>query len=394
MYNRNIVIYPYYRLFINLLIIGPVLIPFMIYKGLNYSEIMLLQSISALSTVLFEVPTGSLADKVSRKFSLFLSGIFAASGLILYILFNSFLIFALAEILFGIGLTLSSGADSALLYESLIKLNRKKDFQVIEGKSFSYIFISQAFGSILSGFLYSYNKFLPFWISVINTLIASILSLFFIETEREKSTHNYAIHVFKSFNISIKTPRIYWAIIYSIFASFLVRIGFWLYQPYFSTTNIDIKWYGVIFFGFNLVAALSSKYLTSKIKDIRPRKVLLTLLGIITLSFILPVIFISKFAIVFLALQQIVRSLYRPTMNFYINHQVEDKYRATVISIVSLVANLSFAILSPFVGMMLDYKGTIFTYIIVGIISLSGTIKLFFLRKKQKKLKEKMNASV
>ncbi|KLO24899.1 MULTISPECIES: MFS transporter [unclassified Marinitoga] len=393
MYNKNVIIYPFYRFFINFRIIGPIVVPYMIFKGLNYSEIMLLQSIYSISIFLFEVPTGSLADKVSRKLSLFLSGVFAALGLTLYIVFNSFWVFALAEILFGIGLTLSSGADSALLYESLIKLNRKNDFQVIEGKSNSYLFLGHAFGSIISGFLYSYNKFLPFWISVLSVIIGSFIAFLFVETEREKSEHSYTIHVFKSFKLAINTPRILWALVYAMFIGFTFRIGFWLYQPYFSIVNIDVKWYGVIFFAFNIIAAWASKFLSMKIKDIRPRKVLLTLLGITTLSFILPVIFISKLAIAFLTLQQIVRSLYRPTMNFYINHQVEDKYRATVISMVSLAANLSFAILSPFIGMALDYKGTIFTYILVGIISLTGTIELILLRKKQKKLKEKMNAS-
>ncbi|WP_129408185.1 MFS transporter [Marinitoga lauensis] len=394
MYKRNISIYPIYRFFINFRIIGPIVVPYLLFKGLNYSQIMLLQSIYSISVFLFEVPTGSLADKVSRRLSLFLSGIFAALGLTLYILFNSFWIFAIAEILFGIGLTLSSGADSALLYESLNKLNRKSDFQIIEGKSNYYLFLGHAFGSIISGFLYSYNKFLPFWISTLSVVIGSITAYLFIETEREKSKHSYTIHIFKSFKVAINTPRIIWALLYAVFYGFTFRVGFWLYQPYFSQVNIEVKWFGVIFFGFNIVAALASKYLSPKIKDIRPRKVLLTLMSLITLSFILPVIFISKFAIIFLSLQQIVRSLYRPTMNFYINHQVEDKYRATVISMISLAANLSFAILSPFVGMILDYKGTIFTYILVGIISLFGTIELFLLRKKQKKLKEKMNASI
>ena len=48
--------------------------------------------------------------------------------------------------------------------------------------------------------------------------------------------------------------------------------------------------------------------------------------------------FVFPAAIAILALQQIVRGLYRPTLNFYINHQIQDEYRATVISLVSLSA--------------------------------------------------------
>ncbi|HQN29455.1 MAG TPA: MFS transporter, partial [Mesotoga sp.] len=73
--ERNVRVYNRFRFSQNMLIIGPVLVPYMIFKGLSYSEIMLLQSISAISVVLFEVPTGSLADRISRKFSLVISSL-------------------------------------------------------------------------------------------------------------------------------------------------------------------------------------------------------------------------------------------------------------------------------------------------------------------------------
>jgi hypothetical protein len=67
--NRNISVYYRFKFSQNMLIIGPVLVPYMLFKGLSYSEMMFLQSISAVAVVLFEVPTGSIADRVSRKFS-------------------------------------------------------------------------------------------------------------------------------------------------------------------------------------------------------------------------------------------------------------------------------------------------------------------------------------
>ena len=49
---------------------------------------------------------------------------------------DSFYVFPVAEILFWFGLTVPSGTDSALLYESLMKLKRKKDYLKTEGKDF------------------------------------------------------------------------------------------------------------------------------------------------------------------------------------------------------------------------------------------------------------------
>ena len=67
--ERNIRYYPVHRLFLGLLIIGPVLTPYLRSKGFVYTEIMLLQSISAVSLVVFEMPTGIVADRVSRRLS-------------------------------------------------------------------------------------------------------------------------------------------------------------------------------------------------------------------------------------------------------------------------------------------------------------------------------------
>jgi predicted MFS family arabinose efflux permease len=138
------------------------------------------------------------------------------------------------------------------------------------------------------------------------------------------------------------------------------------------------------FLGFNIVAVFSSQVLARKYADSRPKKVLLSLGLLMTISFMVPVIIKSKWAIMIIALQQIVRGLYKLTLGFNINHQVKDEYRATVISTVSFVANLSFAILSPIIGILLDTKGTINTYIVVGIIEAAGTSRAYILRKHQK----------
>jgi len=389
-YARNVKTYPYFKFFFNLLIIGPILVPYMLFKGLNYAEIMLLQSISAISVILFEVPTGAIADKVSRSLSLVFSGFFAAAGLLLYILFSSFWVFAIAEIIFGIGMTFSSGADAAILYESLVKLERKKDYQKVEANAAFYVFMGHAFGSIVSSFIYTFNHFLPFWISIANIFIAICISFNFKDVDHKKSEHHYVLHVVKSIGVAVKTPRILWTILFATLMGFAFRTSFWLYQPYFNQVGIEVKWFGLIFFYFNIIAALSSKFLIKRFYDTRPRRVLISLALILAFTYIIPAIFVFPWIIALLGLQQVVRGLYSPTLRFYINHQIGNKYRATVISLVSLAASLGFAILSPFIGINLDEFGTIPTYFLMGIITIGGAFLLILLRNYQKYKKKKI----
>jgi MFS family permease len=161
-YERNIQNYTLYRFFYGMLIIGPVITPYFRWKGLSYTEIMWLQSIAALSVVIFEVPTGVVADKISRRLSLLCAGLCLGIALTIYIHTQSFYAFAFAEALFGLGLTFGSGADSALLYESLHRLGREDEYARIDGRAASFIFAGQAVGVVISSLLYTLNPNLPF----------------------------------------------------------------------------------------------------------------------------------------------------------------------------------------------------------------------------------------
>jgi len=82
--QRNInVYYVYMGLF--QLIIGPIVMLYLLDKGLSYTEIMVLESFFSVAVVVLEVPTGALGDLFGRRFSLFLAGIFMTLGAIIYI---------------------------------------------------------------------------------------------------------------------------------------------------------------------------------------------------------------------------------------------------------------------------------------------------------------------
>jgi MFS family permease len=160
-----------------------------------------------------------------------------------------------------------------------------------------------------------------------------------------------------------------------------------MYQPYFAGVDIDVKWFGIIYFGFNIVAAFSSKYLVNRFYDERPRRVLVWLCWLMVASFMIPALIHSPFMLIILALQQVVRGLKDPTLRFYINHNVDDSYRATVISLVSLAGSLGFAIFAPFVGKGLDNTSTFTIYLRMGLIFAASTIILIILRKRLKPIK-------
>jgi MFS family permease len=105
---------------VSLHFMGGVLVPFFSDWGhLRYSEILLLQSIFSIALTVFEIPTGVFADRVGRKHSLALSAAITGLATLVYSARPQFALFVLGEILWALGVALASGADQALLYDSL-----------------------------------------------------------------------------------------------------------------------------------------------------------------------------------------------------------------------------------------------------------------------------------
>ena len=83
------------------------------------TEIMGLQAIFGLVIALLEFPSGYLADRVGYRSALLLGALGSLAGWTAHATATSFWTVAGAEVLLAAGLSLISGADTALLYESL-----------------------------------------------------------------------------------------------------------------------------------------------------------------------------------------------------------------------------------------------------------------------------------
>lgn len=149
----NVKFYYAYKLFKDTMPIYPVYVLMFEAKGLSLSQISLLLSIWALAVVVFEVPTGVIADHWSRKNMLLLGGLSKAIGYITWFFADGFALFALGFILWGISESFCSGSEEALLFDNL-KAGKQEDlFVKVYGKGNFYSGIGVAFSCLTGGFL-------------------------------------------------------------------------------------------------------------------------------------------------------------------------------------------------------------------------------------------------
>lgn len=391
-YEKNVSIYYSYSIFAELLILGPIIVLFLLAKGLSFTEIMVLQSISAISVIVFEVPTGALADRIGRKYSLILGSIFWSISLVVYILGDSFLIFAIAEIVFSLGATFKSGADTALIYDTLALAKRENEFQKIEGHARSLALYAQAFGSIIAGFVYEVNVNLPLIISIGFMIITIIIAFNFKEPPKEHKKEEFIIKYVAQIKDSgtyiLKHEKLKALILYSMVFFIFYRAGFWYFQPYMEGVNIPVKYFGIIFFIFNIVAAITSKY-SYKIMELTKPKTLTFMSILLIVSFIILGTVKVSYGVLAILLQQIARGLYRPVMYKYLNKHIPSEKRATVLSFQSLSNNLASAITLPLVGLLLDSTDIFTTHLVMAIAMILLTyISLKYINKRLGQRKE------
>ena len=101
------------------LVIMPVVVPFFESRGLTMQQqIFLLQALFAVVVLVMEIPSGYAADILGRRVTLLVGSVFIALGHSMLLFADGFAGLALFEVFLGIGSSLVSGTDLAILYDS------------------------------------------------------------------------------------------------------------------------------------------------------------------------------------------------------------------------------------------------------------------------------------
>jgi len=350
--------------------IAPILVPLMQSRGLSFLKIMLLQSIFAFASMLFEIPSGYFSDKLGRKKTIVIASISLTFGNILFYLAHSFWQFVAMELTFAFAYSMLSGTVSALLYETLLELNRENEYSKLWGDIGFYSLISVAGASLIGGVLAKISLNLPLLLVTVPFGISTIFALMLIEPNVAKKQNKHGVREdFKEIGRFLKSNmHITLIIVLSAVIFWFNQSAFWLYQPYFKESGIDIAYYGLIFASLQIVAAVASKYAYWAIKKFGLKRVIIIVSIISPISIFLMGLNITTLGFIFMYAQQITRSFKGVAISQIMQESVKSHFRATVDSIANFIAKLGFAAILPIIGYAMD-KGTLSnTLIYLGVV--------------------------
>jgi len=343
---------------------------FLLNAGLSNFEAFLANAFFTLGQVVFELPTGIIADTFGRRVSYMLGAVTLAISTLLYLFMwqarGPFWGWAGASILLGLGFTFFSGALEAWLVDALEATNFKGSLEEVFAKGQIVGGIAMLTGSIAGGVIAQLtNLGVPYILRAIILLINFATAFFLMKDlgfTPSKSKQPWK-DIGKIFSTSLKhglgNPPVRWLM---LAAPFLMGVSFYIFyalQPFLLQLYGNNTAYAVA----GMVAAISALaqivggIFSSHLRKLFSKRTSALLIGVFFSGIILIFVgFVTNFwlALVLIFTWGIIFAALAPIRQAYINGLIPSAQRATVLSFDSLMGSSGGIFIQPVLGRVAD----------------------------------------
>lgn len=316
-------------------------------KGFSVYETTILLGLQEFLLIFLEVPTGVVADKLSRKLSIALGTLIIPLPFVFLPYVDSYMAVLGLFVIRAIGKALVSGADSALLYDTLLDLGRTQEYKKIKTKSVAWMMGVSAIAIFFGGWMGQYGLYqlaltLPFPLY----LISFFAVLAMVEPECSKKAkiiqdNNYLKHVGRA--IKLVTNN-YQLLLFAIAFAFLEGLAVnmkWYYPAIFEHLGYGLGLVGTIMSALYVVKSFAYAIGGSlMLRDSLANT--LFWLGTIVLAWLIGGVMTTSFVVLpALVIILLGSELAINSTEELIHDSLESSVRATAMSFVNLLSSIA-----------------------------------------------------
>lgn len=343
---------------------------FSVYLGLDFSEFSIIVSICLLVSLIFQIPTGFIADKVGRKkvllWAKLLDLVLTLVILIipLFINRNRFIFVLLIESIGAAISALASGNFEVLIFDTFKKFETNEEIFVEKStRYFSIGAILSALSGLVSTILFGYWAALPLLADFSIKIVKFISFLSLIDDSSNLARDKFELSIFNIQSLLKYKTAFLTIFVFAILFS-ISRSTFSLYQPILTSRNIPLIYYGILITVINLAVFILSRFI----------KKYLIRLSLNIISVVSMVILVSQFLLLFtnffsntvitfiyisslLSCMQIIRLFSEGMSSYFINIAVrKSKYKTLFFSVYSTIFQILLSLFFFMMGFLENYN--------------------------------------
>ena len=370
---------------------------FLLDAGLTNTEAFGANAFFALGQVIFEVPTGVVADTRGRRFSFLLgAGTLLASTLLYLVMWQvhaPFLGWAIASALLGLGFTFFSGATEAWLVDALHASGFTGSLESVFGRAQSVSGVAMLGGSVAGGVIaQATNLGVPYLFRAGMLGVTLVVAWWFMRDlgftpVRGASPVKAVREVLRgSIDGGFRNPPVRWLMLAAPFSAGVGFYAFYAMQPYLLQLYGDKTAYGIAGLAAAMVAGaqIAGGLISSRVRGLFRRRTDALILGtIINVVLMVLIGWTTSFAaaLLLLAIWCLTFAIQSPFRQAFVNGLIPSAQRATVLSFDNLMGSAGGVVAQPALGRVADVAGYGPSFVVAAVIQAAAVPFAFLARR-------------
>ena len=369
---------------------------FLLDAGLSITQAFAANAFFTVGQVLFEVPTGVVADTMGRRMSFLLGAATLLVSTVLYLVMwrihGPFWTWALSSMLLGLGFTFFSGATEAWLVDGLKATGYEGTLESAFAKGQMAQGAGMLIGTVAGGVVAQVtNLGVPYVLRAVMLGLTFLVAFIWMKDigftpRRGASVVEEVRSVLRaSLDHGFRSPPVRWMMLAGVFSGGVSIYGFYAMQPYLLQLHGRSESYAIAGLAASLVAAaqLAGGFVVPWSRKIFRRRTSALLFGTFaSASFLLLMGLVGNFWLVLalLAGWALVFAATIPVRQAFLNGLIPSEQRATVLSFDNLLSSSGGVICQPALGKVADVWGYSTSYVVAAGIELLAIPFLLFAR--------------
>jgi MFS family permease len=372
---------------------------FLLDAGLSNLEAFAANAFFTAGMVLFEVPTGVVADTWGRRVSYLLGTVTLAASTFLYYLMwqlnAPFVLWAIVSILIGLGFTFFSGAVEAWLVDALSFAGYKGGLESVLGRGQMVSGVAMLGGSVLGGVVAQATSLgVPFLLRVAVLVVMFVVAyklmkdMGFTPEPASRPLHAMREVLSASIQHGLKNRPVRFIMLAAPFVSGVGIYTFYALQPYLLELYGDPEAYSIAGLAAAIVAGsqILGGYAAPRIRRLFRKRTTALILGTTSSALILALLGVTDvfwLALALLVIWGLIFAADMPIRQAYLNDMIPSKQRATVLSFDSLMGSSGGVVIQPVLGRSADVYSYSTSFVFGAIFQLMAVPFLFGSRRER-----------